>query len=64
MGNIKEDDGAYVQSHRIISTDKLLNTHSRAIRELLKQISKSYTISITDAAFAVENALKRFIQIK
>ena len=64
MKNIKEDDGISTMSHRVISTEKLLKTHSRAIKELLIQISKSYKISINDAAFAVSNALNRFEQIK
>jgi hypothetical protein len=58
MKHIKEDGGT--ASHRIISTEKLLNTHSRAIKELLQQISSSYNISLDDAAFAVANALTRF----
>ncbi|GAG91412.1 unnamed protein product [marine sediment metagenome] len=64
MKNLKEDDGVHQVSHKILSTNKLLSTHSSAIKELLNQISKSYHISINDAAFAVENALKRFEQIK
>ena len=64
MENIKEDDGSSITSHRIISTEKLLRTHSRAIKELLTQISNSYNISVNDAAFAVSNALNRFEQIK
>lgn len=59
MGNIIEDDGMQIKSHRIISTDKLLHTHSEAIKNLLQQISNSYHITIDDAALAVANAMTR-----
>lgn len=63
MGNLKED-GEQTVSHRVISVEGLLNTHSRPIKELLQQISKSYNISIKDAAFAVSNAMARFSEMK
>lgn len=63
MKNIKEDSEGFT-SHRIVSTEKLMNTHSRAIKELLQQISNSYNISVGDAAVAVSNVMNRLGEIK
>jgi len=58
MKNISED-GHQVLSHRIVSPDKILSTHSNSIKDLLKQISKTHNISVTDAAFAVANVMNK-----
>lgn len=63
MSNIKEDHEK-TSSHRVISTHALLNTHSDAIKALLKQISDSYHISIDDAAFAVAAAMERIGEMR
>ena len=62
-GNINETPAGSIP-HRVISTEKLLNTHSKAIKELLDQISQSYDITRTDAAFAVANAMERISLLK
>lgn len=55
----KFNEDSSITPHRVISVEKLLNTHSKPIKELLNQISKSYNISTADAAFAVANAMER-----
>lgn len=64
MENKINETPAGTIAHRVISTEKLLNTHSRAIKELLNQISKSYNITRDDAAFAVANAMERIGELK
>ena len=63
MNKLKEDRGMFTP-HRIISTDQLMNTHSKAINELLIQISKSYGITIGDAAQATATVLEKISRSK
>ena len=46
-------------SHKIISSNKLLDTHSESIQELLKDIATTHNITIGDAADAVARVINR-----
>jgi hypothetical protein len=61
---IIKEDGPSTISHKVISKNAILQTHSSAINKLVKEISKTYNISYDDAAFALSNTLNRISQFK
>ena len=47
------------KGHVVISPDRILHNNKQLINDTLTRLAKAYDISIEDAAFALENALKR-----
>ena len=55
-------EGGFNEQHKghvVISPERLLQDNKRIINDTLKQLANAYGISIEDAAFALENALKK-----
>jgi hypothetical protein len=58
---LKEADSSWDHktSHKVISSDKILSTNSKDIKELMMIVAKKYNISLEDAAFALTNVFKK-----
>lgn len=53
------NESDFTGSHKVISSDSIISTNSKDIKQLINVIAKKYNISIEDAAFALTNVFKK-----